>query len=190
MTVRIKGGLLGHWSVWTSSAPSSCSTRIQAAVARRHRSRPTLLALDSQVTDCNAAVFDVANDFHGVHRRLPRDPAPPGSARGHLVPRPERDARARSDGGDRPRLRILSAPQRRRLRARQPRKVAGVMRHRHDPHPVPRLPRPCDSRLRERWGGAREPRGIATLFAGRGQPSAAGGGMALCSSPSARCRSS
>jgi hypothetical protein len=25
-----------------------------------------LLALDSQVTDCNAAVFDVANNFHGV----------------------------------------------------------------------------------------------------------------------------
>jgi hypothetical protein len=27
---------------------------------------PDLLALDSQVTDCNAAIFDVANDFHGV----------------------------------------------------------------------------------------------------------------------------
>ncbi len=25
-----------------------------------------LLALDSQITDCNAAIFDVANDFHGV----------------------------------------------------------------------------------------------------------------------------
>ena len=25
-----------------------------------------LLALDSAVTDCNAAIFDVANDFHGV----------------------------------------------------------------------------------------------------------------------------
>ena len=24
-----------------------------------------LLQLDSQVTDCNAAIFDVANDFHG-----------------------------------------------------------------------------------------------------------------------------
>ena len=24
-----------------------------------------LLSLDSQVTDCNAALFDVANDFHG-----------------------------------------------------------------------------------------------------------------------------
>src|SRR5262249_57486248 len=25
-----------------------------------------LVALDAQVTDCNAAIFDVANDFHGV----------------------------------------------------------------------------------------------------------------------------
>jgi hypothetical protein len=25
-----------------------------------------LLALDSQITDCNGAIFDVANDFHGV----------------------------------------------------------------------------------------------------------------------------
>ena len=29
-------------------------------------SRVDILALDSQVTDCNAAMFDVANDFHGV----------------------------------------------------------------------------------------------------------------------------
>jgi hypothetical protein len=26
---------------------------------------PSLLALDAQITDCNAALFDVANDFHG-----------------------------------------------------------------------------------------------------------------------------
>jgi hypothetical protein len=25
-----------------------------------------VLALDAQVTDCNAAIFDVANNFHGV----------------------------------------------------------------------------------------------------------------------------
>ena len=33
---------------------------------RRQRVPADLLALDSQVTDCNAAIFDVANDFHGV----------------------------------------------------------------------------------------------------------------------------
>ena len=63
-TVRIKGGLLGHWSVWVKRAVELLA-RIHAAVAAG--SVPAdLLALDSQVTDCNAAIFDVANDFHGV----------------------------------------------------------------------------------------------------------------------------
>jgi dihydrodipicolinate synthase/N-acetylneuraminate lyase len=62
-TVRIKGGLLGHWSVWVKSAVALLE-RIHAATGA---SIPAdLLALDSQVTDCNAAIFDVANDFHGV----------------------------------------------------------------------------------------------------------------------------
>ena len=39
--------------------------RIHAAVAAG-TVPADLLALDSQVTDCNAAIFDVANDFHGV----------------------------------------------------------------------------------------------------------------------------
>lgn len=61
--VRIKGGLLGHWSVWTKRAVE--------LLARIHEAVETgtiddeLLALDSRVTDCNSAVFDVANDFRG-----------------------------------------------------------------------------------------------------------------------------
>jgi dihydrodipicolinate synthase/N-acetylneuraminate lyase len=59
VTVRIRGGLLGHWSVWTRNA-----------VQMFHRIRDgkvddALLALDAQVTDCNSAFFDVANDFAG-----------------------------------------------------------------------------------------------------------------------------
>jgi dihydrodipicolinate synthase/N-acetylneuraminate lyase len=48
--VRIKGGVLDrtHASVASGTVPAD------------------LLALDPQVTDCNAAIFDVANDFHGV----------------------------------------------------------------------------------------------------------------------------
>jgi len=64
VTVRIRGGLLGHWSVWTKRAvelPERCH---DAAVARAIPA--DLLALDAQVTDCNAAVFDVANGFAGV----------------------------------------------------------------------------------------------------------------------------
>jgi hypothetical protein len=64
VAVRIRGGLLGQWSVWT-----------QRAVELFHRCRreadsgtvsAELLGLDSKLTDANAAVFDVANDFHGV----------------------------------------------------------------------------------------------------------------------------
>jgi hypothetical protein len=63
VTVRIKGGLLGHWSVWTKRAVELLD-RIHAAVGKGAVT-PELLALDSQVTDCNAALFDVAHDFHG-----------------------------------------------------------------------------------------------------------------------------
>jgi hypothetical protein len=63
VTVRIKGGLLGHWSVWVKRAVE--------LLERVHRAIDApvpqdLLALDSQITDCNAAIFDVRNDFHGV----------------------------------------------------------------------------------------------------------------------------
>ncbi len=64
VTLRIRGGLLGHWSVWVKNAVQLLS-RIHAAVAAG--SVPAdLMALDFEVTDCNAAIFDVANDFRGV----------------------------------------------------------------------------------------------------------------------------
>ncbi len=62
--VRIRGGLLGHWSVWVRKAVELLD---QAHLAAGANAVPAdLLALDSQVTDCNAAIFDVANNFHGV----------------------------------------------------------------------------------------------------------------------------
>lgn len=63
VTVRIEGGLLGHWSVWTRAAVLLLQ-RIHAARARGAID-DDLLALDSRVTDCNAALFDVAHQFHG-----------------------------------------------------------------------------------------------------------------------------
>jgi hypothetical protein len=65
VTVRthIRGGLLGHWSVWTASAIK------QFEICKAARNKPTvpadLLALDARVTDCNSAFFDVANNFDG-----------------------------------------------------------------------------------------------------------------------------
>ena len=73
VTVRFRGGLLGHWSVWVRRAVE--------LLERIHRATETgavaggavaggaidadLLALDSMVTDCNSAFFDVAHDFRG-----------------------------------------------------------------------------------------------------------------------------
>lgn len=63
VTLRFVGGLLGHWSVWTKSA-IGIYRRCRAAAAEG-AVPAELLALDSRVTDCNAAFFDVANDFRG-----------------------------------------------------------------------------------------------------------------------------
>jgi len=63
VSVRFRGGLLGHWSVWVRAAVdlfARCRKAQSASCVDRE-----LLALDSRVTDCNAAFFDVANDFRG-----------------------------------------------------------------------------------------------------------------------------
>jgi hypothetical protein len=54
--VRIVGGLLGHWGVWTRTA-----VRIFDSL----KGGNVDLGLDSRITDCNSAFFDVANNFAG-----------------------------------------------------------------------------------------------------------------------------
>ena len=61
--LRIRGGLLGHWSVWTQRAVEQMQ-RIHSAIDSG-RIDADLLALDSRVTDCNSAFFDVAHGFAG-----------------------------------------------------------------------------------------------------------------------------
>ena len=63
VTVRIRGGLLGHWSVWTQRAVQQLQ-RIHAAIDSGQVD-VGLLALDSRITDCNSAFFDVAHGFAG-----------------------------------------------------------------------------------------------------------------------------
>jgi len=60
--VRLRGGLLGHWSVWVRSAVELFE-RCRAAQAKP--GDRSLLALDSRVTDCNSALFDAPNGFAG-----------------------------------------------------------------------------------------------------------------------------
>jgi dihydrodipicolinate synthase/N-acetylneuraminate lyase len=58
-TRRIVGGLLGHWSVWTKRAVellNRCKTETSSS---------DLLRIGVEVTDCNAAFFDSANQFRG-----------------------------------------------------------------------------------------------------------------------------
>ena len=57
--VRIKGGLLGHWSVWTKFAVALHEQLLNQKIDQ------DILALDSKVTDANSAFFDVAHDFAG-----------------------------------------------------------------------------------------------------------------------------
>jgi dihydrodipicolinate synthase/N-acetylneuraminate lyase len=60
--IRIAGGLLGHWAVWTSKAVQHLRQ-----VKQLHFSPvpPELLVLANQITDANAALFDPAHNFHG-----------------------------------------------------------------------------------------------------------------------------
>ncbi|MBI3880005.1 MAG: dihydrodipicolinate synthase family protein [Verrucomicrobia bacterium] len=58
---RIVGGLLGHWSVWTKRAVELLA---ECHALVKERGAP-LLRLSIEVTDCNAAFFDAANNFSG-----------------------------------------------------------------------------------------------------------------------------
>ncbi|QDT43449.1 hypothetical protein Pan241w_35490 [Gimesia alba] len=72
---RIVGGLLGHWAVWTSKAVEILKKCQQ--VAKSGTAIPlSLLHHNTEVTDCNAVLFDVANRFAGcipgIHEVLRR----------------------------------------------------------------------------------------------------------------------
>src|SRR5207253_2443229 len=62
--VRIAGGLLGHWAVWTRRAVELVeeTRRLSAAASPVPQE---LLSRAAQITDCNAAFFDPAHGFAG-----------------------------------------------------------------------------------------------------------------------------
>ncbi|UNK18910.1 dihydrodipicolinate synthase family protein [Paenibacillus sp. N3/727] len=67
------GGLLGHWAVWTRKAVEQLEEIKQA---RSGAISPEWLTRNVEVTDCNAAFFDPAHQFHGcipgIHEVLRR----------------------------------------------------------------------------------------------------------------------
>jgi hypothetical protein len=73
--LRMVGGLLGQWAVWTRRAVEILKV-IQTIHAQKLPVPADLLTLNAQLTDANAAIFDVANNFHGciagIHEVLRR----------------------------------------------------------------------------------------------------------------------
>jgi dihydrodipicolinate synthase/N-acetylneuraminate lyase len=59
--LRIVGGLLGHWAVWTRTAVA----HLMLAKEQSDTIPSRLLTLAQQITDANAAFFDPAHQFHG-----------------------------------------------------------------------------------------------------------------------------
>jgi dihydrodipicolinate synthase/N-acetylneuraminate lyase len=74
-TVRIKGGLLGQWSVWTQKAVLMLG-EIHDIVDKQEPVPPDLLAKNAALTDANSVLFDAANNFAGcipgIHEALRR----------------------------------------------------------------------------------------------------------------------
>ena len=74
--LEFKGGLLGHWAVWTHKA---VELLVKIKDYKRNPSYEKwveLQVISNQTTDVNAALFDPANDFHGcipgIHEVLRR----------------------------------------------------------------------------------------------------------------------
>lgn len=80
--LRLVGGLLGHWAVWTQRVVEMLTT-IQRQRRTGELDYAHWLAYGVQVTDANAAFFDPAHNFHGciagIHEVLRRQ----GLMQGH-----------------------------------------------------------------------------------------------------------
>ncbi|WP_029902557.1 dihydrodipicolinate synthase family protein [Prevotella sp. 10(H)] len=63
-TMRIKGGLLGHWCVWTKKAVELLN-EIHSIIESGKNIPAELLTRAGQITDSNAAFFDPKNKFAG-----------------------------------------------------------------------------------------------------------------------------
>jgi dihydrodipicolinate synthase/N-acetylneuraminate lyase len=73
--VRIVGGLLGQWAVWTRNAVLLLE-KMKQATAAGAPIPPEFFPLAHRITDANAALFDPAHQFHGcipgIHEILRR----------------------------------------------------------------------------------------------------------------------
>ncbi|MCH9654769.1 MAG: dihydrodipicolinate synthase family protein [Planctomycetes bacterium] len=72
---RIVGGLLGHWAVWTRNAVTLLE-ECQQIASEGTQIPVSMLQRNTEITDCNAVLFDVAHRFQGcipgIHEILKR----------------------------------------------------------------------------------------------------------------------
>jgi dihydrodipicolinate synthase/N-acetylneuraminate lyase len=75
VSLRIVGGLLGHWAVWTRRAVELLE-EIHAIAESGSRVSQELLTRGAEITDCNSALFDPGHEFAGciagIHEVLAR----------------------------------------------------------------------------------------------------------------------
>ncbi len=80
--IRIKGGLLGHWCVWTKKAVELLD-ELHALIDSGKNIPHEILSRNIEITDSNAAFFDTANGFAGcipgIHEVLRRQGLLPGT---------------------------------------------------------------------------------------------------------------
>ena len=88
--LTIRGGLLGHWAVWTQRAVE-LQVRARAVADSGAEISAEMLTLAAQTTDANAALFDPVHQFHGsiagIHEILRRQ----GLLAGRWCLNPEED---------------------------------------------------------------------------------------------------
>lgn len=76
VTIDFKGGLLGHWAVWTNKAVTLLEEVKEYKKNPQNQTANSLLRKAIAITDSNAAFFDPAHDFHGcipgIHEVLRR----------------------------------------------------------------------------------------------------------------------
>ena len=89
-TVRMAGGLLDHWAVWTLRAARMLE-QVREEVRREKPIAQSWLTLAAEITDASAAVRDAAHDYRGawpgIHEVLRRQ----GLLEGRWCPDPDRD---------------------------------------------------------------------------------------------------
>ena len=100
--LRIRGGLLGQFSVWTKTAVELLES-IHGGINAGNPIPPELLSKNAQFTDANAVIFDAANGFAGcipgIHEVLRRQ----GLLANIPLPQPRRSPFAWPSRGDHPR---------------------------------------------------------------------------------------